>query len=341
MSDNLDAQPGGRLLKLPSEVRLLIYEYVFPPCKVDIHAPREREGVDGDELHAERADIAPLLTCRTIHAEAAPILYENTEFFIRFACSGPDVQSMKAGKYRIYAQVLRDLRGRVRSLIKQARKVSLSIWFSDSSAWEAAERKWFRKLTSELTRLAKAPKLKQLHITFEADDYSRPALNVLPAMNKQFDRVLRVLSEVELRATVTTAIHPSIEPTDIRLSTYFDTPEKMPWTDTTQEVYSKRLARLSTRRSHLENEIRLRREWIDFQDSGYFVELDFHRLHMSYLDADTLVQMTRSGDDWIDEVLAEIPSLEAEHEDLHIEIGNIEGLLEWIANVCVAPAKRK
>jgi hypothetical protein len=41
MSDNLAAQPGCRLLGLPSELRLLIYEHLFPPCKVDIHAPRE------------------------------------------------------------------------------------------------------------------------------------------------------------------------------------------------------------------------------------------------------------------------------------------------------------
>ena len=101
-------------------------------------------------------------------------------------------------------------------------------------------------------------------------------------------------------------------------------------------MYSTRLARLTARRSHLENEVRIRREWIAFQDSGYLAELRFHRLHESGLDADTLIQMTRSGDFWIDEVLAEIPSLEMELDDLHVEIGNIEGLLEWFANVCSA-----
>ena len=115
-----------------------------------------------------------------------------------------------------------------------------------------------------------------------------------------------------------------------------------PRTDITQEVYSKRLARLSSRRSNLEQGIRTRREWLDFQDPGYLDELDFHRLHMSRLDADTLVQLTRSGDFWIDEALAEIPSLETEHEGLYVEISNIEGLLEWFANVGSAHiAKRK
>jgi len=229
MSDNLDAQPGGRLLKLPSEIRLLIYEHVFPPCKVDIHAPRGSEWVDENDIHAKRVDIALLLTCRTIHAEAAPVLYENTEFFIRFACAGPYLQSMEVAKYPFYAQMLVYLRGGVRSLYTQARKVSLSFFFTDSSAWEAAERLWFRNLISELVRLGQGPKLKQLHITFEADDYSRPTLRMLRAMHKEFDHVLGVFSEVDCRATVTTAIHPSIGPTDIDLSTYFAALAVFPW----------------------------------------------------------------------------------------------------------------
>lgn len=128
MSDNLDAQPGGRLFKLPAEVRLLIYEHLFPPCKVNIHAPLEGEWVDDNDIHVKSIDIAILATCRTIYTEAAPVLYENTEFYIRLECSSRDLSSMEYEKHRIYAQLQRDLQRRVRSLCNQARKVNLSIF---------------------------------------------------------------------------------------------------------------------------------------------------------------------------------------------------------------------
>ena len=229
MSDNLDAQPGGHLLKLPSEIRLLIYEHIFPPHKVDIHAPRADQWADHNDRHARSADIAILTTCRTIYAEAAPVLYENTEFYISFACSGRDLISMKLGKHRIYARLLQDLQGRVRSLFSMARKVSLSIVFTDSSGWEEAERTWFQQLTTELARLGDATKLKQLHVTFEADENSDPMLYVFHSVNKDFERVLAVLSDVECRATVTAAIHPALGTANPNLSTYFDTLAKLRW----------------------------------------------------------------------------------------------------------------
>ena len=225
MSDNLNAQPGGHLFKLPDEIRLLIYEYVFPPCKVDIHAPRPGEWIDDDDIHDETADVALLSTCRTIYAEAAPVLYENTEFFIRFACSGPDLHSTTAAKEQFYAELAQDMRGRVRSLLTQARYVSLSIYFGDISAWgawEGPEPRWFRQVTNELIRLGDAPKLKQLHVTFEADENSRPALSGFPEMSRKINHVLGELRDFHNWPVVTTAVHPSIGPAHINLSLYFD-----------------------------------------------------------------------------------------------------------------------
>lgn len=222
MSDNRNAQPGGHLFKLPDEIRLHIYEYVFPPCKVDIHRPREEEWIDYDDIHAENADVALLSTCRTIYAEAAPVLYENTEFFVRFACSGPDLHSTTAAKQQFYAELAQDMRGRVRSLLEQARKVSLSIYFADMSAWEEPERRWFRQVTNEIIRLGDAPKLKQLHVTFETDENSRPALSGFPEMSRKINHVLGELSDFHSCAVVTTAVHPSIGPAHVDLSLYFD-----------------------------------------------------------------------------------------------------------------------
>lgn len=229
MSDNLDAQPGGRLLKLPSELRLLIYEYVFPPCKVDIHAPRPNSWVDADDVRAKPAGLALLKTCRTIYAEALPVLYEHTEFYVKFACSGPDLYMMQIGKHQVYARLLQDMQGRVRSLLGTARKVSLSMLFTDSGAWKASEKAWFRYLIYELARLGDAPQLKQLHITFEADENSGLTRHDYAAVRKEFEYVLGVLGVIDCRAVVTAAVHPSLGQTDIKLGTYLDTVVKLQW----------------------------------------------------------------------------------------------------------------
>ena len=81
MSDNLGAQPGGHLLALPSEVRLLIYELIFPPCRVDLCTSK---WIDGEGQSGRSTAI--LTTCQTIYTEAKPILYENTEFNVGLSC---------------------------------------------------------------------------------------------------------------------------------------------------------------------------------------------------------------------------------------------------------------
>lgn len=94
MSDSLEAHPGSRLLALLVELCLLIYEHHFPPCKVDIQEPRANQWVDRNDIYVTRVDVAILATCRAIHTEAAPVLYENTEFYIRLLCSGPNPRSI-------------------------------------------------------------------------------------------------------------------------------------------------------------------------------------------------------------------------------------------------------
>jgi hypothetical protein len=229
MSDNLDAQPGGRLLALPKELRLLIYEQLFPPCKVDIHTPRRNSWVDVDDVCAKSPDLAILTTCHTIYAEAKPVLFNNTEFHIRFACSGPDLYMMQVGKHMIYPRLLQDLQGRVRSLFGQARKVSLSILFTDSDLWEDSEEEWFYQLTCELARLGEARQLKHLHITFEADENSGPARQEYVSIRKEFEHVLGKLRKIDCPAAVTTTVHPSLSQTDFRLEKYLDTIVELRW----------------------------------------------------------------------------------------------------------------
>jgi len=77
-----EARPKRYFLDLPAEIRLLIYKQMFSRDKLDVYAIKgslhKTEHVD----HVASDHLAILTTCRTIYAEAKPVLYNNTEFCI-------------------------------------------------------------------------------------------------------------------------------------------------------------------------------------------------------------------------------------------------------------------
>ena len=171
MSDNLGAQTGGRLLALPSEVRLLIYELVFPPCRIDLYgaATGFRRGRDNHNRHP-----ALLAACCTICTEAKPVLYENTEFHVRCKYT-PELaiedaeDSLSEGSSskgrKVPGVILEAI-----PLCQEMRKLSLDIALTDDDMWVDVEDRggWYRRLTFELVFLLVAPHLKQLHIELSA-----------------------------------------------------------------------------------------------------------------------------------------------------------------------------
>ena len=111
------SQSGGILFKLPKELRLQIYNMMLPPGKINLCSIRDHLKLARSPLHPSedgysphpfepfKREDSPLLTadddiprlvardyiamlasCRAIHEEAKPILYENTHFEIQ--CSG-------------------------------------------------------------------------------------------------------------------------------------------------------------------------------------------------------------------------------------------------------------
>jgi hypothetical protein len=78
------AQPGGSLLNLPPEIRLMIYNEMFPVEEFDIYAIRGSLHKAEHGRHVAGKHVAVLTACRTIYTEAKPVLYNNTEFCIRF-----------------------------------------------------------------------------------------------------------------------------------------------------------------------------------------------------------------------------------------------------------------
>lgn len=79
------SQKYGGLLKLPSELRLLIYEELFPPTKIDIHAIER--GLYIDERGNEGTTSA-LRCCQTMYEEARPVLHASFDVHLLFRFAG-------------------------------------------------------------------------------------------------------------------------------------------------------------------------------------------------------------------------------------------------------------
>jgi hypothetical protein len=85
-SNNHKMRSNKDLLNLPAEIRLMIYEHMFPTNSMIVH------DIDGSlhslpDAHHVAADYLGILTtCRKIHTEANPVLYSNTNFEVYIGC---------------------------------------------------------------------------------------------------------------------------------------------------------------------------------------------------------------------------------------------------------------
>jgi len=254
MSDDLTTQTGGQLLALPSEVRLLIYGMIFPPCQIDIYqaATGFRYGRDDHGRHP-----ALLAVCRTIYTEAKPVLYGNTDFHMwcgyrsefeiadtEDALSEDSLSEGSPSEGSLSEDSLSEdspskdqsheepspedpeLSRRIleaKPLIHEMRKLSLEITLTDANSWSDVEAKgkWYRQATSDVTFLLEAPHLKQVHIELSATD--------MPGIAAELNQMIGLLSQVMHRAAPTISIDSSLRATDFEPSTYFDLITKRNW----------------------------------------------------------------------------------------------------------------
>lgn len=254
MSDNLTIQTGGHLLVLPSEVRLLIYEMIFPPCRTGLYAAAAdfRWGREDQDRHP-----ALLATCRAIYAEAKPVLYANTEFQVWLSYfpepepaededtlseasvsedsvlrDSPSEDSpseqLPAENPSLEATLSEDLETsgddhEARLLIGEMRKLSLEITLVDHDMWTDPEdrSKWYGGLAATLTSLSEAPHLKQVHIELDAAKKAGIVTGL--------DEMINLLSRVPFSIVPTILIQPSLRSTDFAPSTYFDLMAKLNW----------------------------------------------------------------------------------------------------------------
>lgn len=69
-------------MRLPAELRVLIYEKMFPPGRFHVYAIKGTLHRKQKARHSAGDYTGILSTCRTVHAESEPVLYTNTEFCI-------------------------------------------------------------------------------------------------------------------------------------------------------------------------------------------------------------------------------------------------------------------
>jgi len=125
------SQPGGFLAKLPAELRLEIYDLIFPRESVGIFAVRDRLLKAANAKVSAGDSVAILATCRMIHDEAKPVLYANTHFDV--SCSlerAPGAWratvDAKWGEYQWLPRMVSE-----KSVnIQQARSIDLNIMFT-------------------------------------------------------------------------------------------------------------------------------------------------------------------------------------------------------------------
>lgn len=146
----------GPLLKLPPELRLVIYEQMFLPDEVCL-------AIIGGDLHKLRSDkrsaggyAAILATCRVIYVECKPVLYNNTEFRIL-------VHDCKAGTSLRWERLLKKESLRPRTSINNVRKLILEVRVNISAESRLAT--WTERFKHNLRSAAS---VRSLHITLTA-----------------------------------------------------------------------------------------------------------------------------------------------------------------------------
>lgn len=77
----MEAVTLGPLMRFPPELRLVIYELLFPPTQVVLRIIEGNLRAQKRSLGLERYfGVGILATCRTLYNESKPVLYNNTEF---------------------------------------------------------------------------------------------------------------------------------------------------------------------------------------------------------------------------------------------------------------------
>ena len=209
------AQPGGLLFKLPVELRLEIYDLIFPRESVGVFAVRRRLLKAPNAKVSASDSVSILATCRVIHDEAKPVLYTNTNFDI--SCS----LELAPAAWRTMVEVkwgdfqwLPRMTSESSINIQQAQNIGLNIMFTE----EASNKSWGNTWLDWLpTHIGSISNLKNLHIKLSAID-----LVTLESIQEQADHILPLLARLKCSGRFTAAMDPSMGDQGFEAVSYYN-----------------------------------------------------------------------------------------------------------------------
>lgn len=230
------SQPGGVLFKLPKELRLQIYNMMLPPGKINLCSIRDHLKLAWSPPHPTEDDwrphpfardhsppasaddrsprliardyIAMLATCRAVHDEAKPVLFENTQFNIhcsgneRFRCSLLHANRKRArdpsGPWRSWQDCSPEVD--VFHHLQHARSISVKVYL-DSHTMHVDQ--WLQKMPAEI---GGALNLRKLRISFWSA--SSPVYSA--EFQSQADHTMSLFGKIKCKGSVTAAMESSI-----------------------------------------------------------------------------------------------------------------------------------
>lgn len=183
-------------MRLPIEIRLMIYERLFPPHNFRIwvvngHFRRR------DEHYVFSGRAALLATCRVIYAEARPVFSASNKFSIDL--DNANSQDMDLEKHLPWYQDLC-------SMVPSRHVQSLSLTFEVEHVYNGSQ------LLEIMSAVRRATNMKQLHIYF--DMFGR-------FDQSGFDQTMGMLARLESSGSVTAIIDREITPVHYRTVSYF------------------------------------------------------------------------------------------------------------------------
>jgi hypothetical protein len=212
-----EVQLDGFLLKLPAEIRVMIYEQMFPRDKVNVYAINGRLHKSADAHHSAGDHTAMLATCRTIYAEAQPVLYNNTIFDIQVKNCYWTEEWTEADLKEVYGvnweSESDDWLENTHSLvpINQVRRLTLSVEVSSLEP-EETEETWTEQLKNELRGVWSLQSL-QISLRANSDEHMSQS---------ETDRVLRIISQtIKCGGAVAGEMDPSLGSMDFDSTQYY------------------------------------------------------------------------------------------------------------------------
>lgn len=145
-------RPGGLLFRLPAELRLEIYDLIFPRETIGLFAVRNQLLKTPNAKVSAGDCVALLAACRVIHDEARPTLYANTNFEV--SCSlklAPAAwRAMVEAKWGSFQWLPRMTLERSID-IQQARNFDINIKFTSEALSKSWGNTWLDKLPAHLS----------------------------------------------------------------------------------------------------------------------------------------------------------------------------------------------